>query len=84
MRLPALQLIEGKANLLRLRQEIPLLDDERAAVDDGVEAMDALLARLVDEPTPDGGRSPRKRTMLLLPVVSTREAPPVPGGTERA
>jgi len=69
------QLIEGKANLLRLRQEIPLLDDERAAVDDGVEAMDALLARLAHEPTPDGGRSPRRRSMLQLPVLPAPERP---------
>jgi len=30
------QLVEGKANLLQLRQEIPLSDTELAAVDDGV------------------------------------------------
>lgn len=64
------QLIEGKANLLRLRQEMPLLDHERAAVDDGVEAMDALLARLAGEPTPDGGPLPRRRAGSEVPVRS--------------
>jgi integrase len=47
------QLVEGKKNLLRLLQEIPLLDDERAAVEDGLQAMDQLLARLAGVPTPD-------------------------------
>jgi hypothetical protein len=31
---------------------IPLTDDERAAVDDGKDALDALLGRLADIPTP--------------------------------
>lgn len=55
------QLLEGKANLLRLLQEIPLLETERAAIDDGVEAMGQLLAKLADVPTPDGGPTPRQR-----------------------
>ena len=55
------QLLEGKANLLRLRQDIPLTDDERAAVEDGVEAMERLLVRLAEVPTPDGGPTPRER-----------------------
>jgi len=33
---------------------LPLTDDERAAVDDGAEAVDRLLARLADIPTPSG------------------------------
>lgn len=48
------QAAEGKANLLRMRQEIPLTDDERAAVEDGVAAFDRLLERLADVPAPDG------------------------------
>src|SRR5690606_18970326 len=55
------QLREGRDNLLRFSQEIPLLDEERAAVDDGIHAMDRLLERLSDVPTPDGGPSPRER-----------------------
>ena len=47
------QLLEGKSNLLRMLQEIPLLDDERAAVEDGVDAMNQLLERLKPIPTPD-------------------------------
>ena len=55
------QLLEGKASLLRLRQEIPLLEAERAAIDDGVEAMEQLLEKLADVATPDGGPTPRQR-----------------------
>ncbi len=32
----ATQLLEGKANLLRLRQEVPLTDEEIAAVEEGL------------------------------------------------
>ncbi len=47
-------LLEGKANLLRLRQEIPLSNDELRAVDEGIAAHDELVAKLADIPTPDG------------------------------
>jgi integrase len=53
------QMLEAKANLLRLRQHIPLTDDERAAVDDGLEALERLCARLADVPTP-AGPTPRQ------------------------
>jgi hypothetical protein len=39
----AAALLEGKNNLLRMRQEIPLTDAEAAAVDDGASALDSLL-----------------------------------------
>ena len=55
------QLLEGKSNLLRLRQEIPLTEAELEAVDDGVEAMNRLMQRLADVATP-GGRTPRQST----------------------
>jgi hypothetical protein len=44
------QMLQGKANLLQLRQEIPLNDSELAAVDDGVAAMEKLLMYEVDFP----------------------------------
>ncbi len=53
------QLLEGKNNLLRLRQEIPLSEEEVAAVDDGVAAIERLLESLVDVPTPSG-KTPRE------------------------
>jgi integrase len=48
------QLLEGKANLLRMLQEIPLSEEERAAVEDGIEAMAKLCRQLADIPTPAG------------------------------
>jgi hypothetical protein len=47
-------LLEGKSNLLRMRQEIPLSDAELAALDDGVSALESLLSRLANVPTPAG------------------------------
>lgn len=47
-------LLEGKNNLLRMRQDIPLTDAEAAAVDDGASALESLLKRLADVPTPAG------------------------------
>jgi len=48
------QMLEAKENLLRLRQEIPLTDDELSAVQDGVAAYENLLNKLIDLPTPAG------------------------------
>jgi hypothetical protein len=53
------QLLEGKANLLRMRQEIPLKEAELAAIDDGVAAFEKLLVQLADVPTP-AGPTPRQ------------------------
>lgn len=57
--LAQVQLLQGKANLLQLRQEIPLNDSEMAAVDDGVAAGEKLLEQLADVPTP-AGPTPRE------------------------
>ena len=64
------QLIEGKANLLRLRQEIPLSEEEVAAVDDGIVAVNKLLESLADVPTPSGS-TPRQlcRGLVALTVI---------------
>lgn len=40
--------------MLRLKQEIPLTEEERAAVDDRLEALDKLCAQLADVATPAG------------------------------
>ncbi len=48
------QLLEGKANLQRMLQAIPLTEDERAAVEDGLTALDHLCLQLADTPTPAG------------------------------
>jgi integrase len=48
------QLLEGKTNLQRMLQEIPLREEERAAIEDGIEAMEKLCQQLADVPTPAG------------------------------
>jgi hypothetical protein len=55
------QLLEAKDNLQRMLAQIPLTDDERYAVEDGAAAVERLIARLADVPTP-GGLTPRKLT----------------------
>lgn len=55
------QLLEAKANLLRLRQDIPLADAELSAVEDGLTAYEHLLKKLADVPTP-AGPTPRQLT----------------------
>ncbi|MFF3159902.1 tyrosine-type recombinase/integrase [Streptomyces sp. NPDC057910] len=70
------QLLEAKDNLQRMLASVPLSDDERAAVDDGQAALDQLLERLVDVPTPDGA-TPRQigvpATATLLPIVAVNQ-----------
>jgi integrase len=64
------QLLEAKTNLQRMTAAIPLTDEERAAIDDGQDALDRLLARLADTPTP-AGPSPRDlaASATQLPIV---------------
>jgi len=47
------QMLEAKANLLRLRQEIPLSEPELAAVEQGLTAYEKLITDLQNMPTPD-------------------------------
>lgn len=55
---------------------IPLTEDERAAVDDGQTAIDALLTRLTDIPTP-AGPTPRQlglpTAVTMLSIVEVRQ-----------
>src|SRR5947208_167457 len=48
------QLLEAKENLQRMATRIPLTDDEQDAVEDGQAALDRLLTRRADVPTPAG------------------------------
>ncbi|MFE4922310.1 hypothetical protein [Streptomyces sp. NPDC056661] len=72
------QLLEAKENLQKMLAAIPLTDDERAAVDDGQAALDQLLTRLTDIPTPAG---PTLRQIgipaqaTLLPVIEINRKP---------
>ena len=61
-------LLEGKSNLLRMRQEIPLSDAELAALDDGVSALVSLLSRLADVPTPAGPTPLQLRDTALVQI----------------
>jgi hypothetical protein len=47
-------LITSKTSMVRMLQQIPLTDDERAAVDGDIAAIQRLLKRLEATPTPDG------------------------------
>lgn len=67
----AAALLEGKSNLLRMRQEIPLTDAEIAALDDGVSALESLLSRLENIPTPSGKTPLRIREQSLVQIDGT-------------
>jgi integrase len=68
------QLLEAKGNLQRMLATIPLTEEERAAVEDGEVALDQLLKRLVDVPTP-AGPTPRQLTADEHEVASPLQAP---------
>lgn len=63
------QLLEAKSNLQRMAVQIPLTEEERSAVEDGTAAVDALLDRLADVPTP-AGPTPRQFGLEPLPVLA--------------
>ena len=71
------QLVEAKDNLQRMLANIPLTDDERAAVQDGTAAVERLLDRLTDVPTP-AGPTPRQlaQTGNFVPLTSLTVALP--------
>jgi integrase len=64
-------MLEGKANLLRLLQEIPLGESEQAAIDDGIVAYEKLLAKLADIPTP-AGPTQRQIAPQLVQITAIR------------
>jgi integrase len=66
-------LLEGRQNLLRLLQEIPLGEAEQAAVEEGINAHERLIAKLADVPTPSG-RTPRQIGSDLVSITCKRLA----------
>ncbi len=48
------QLVEGKANLVRMQEYVRLSEDEQLLVTEGIELHQALIGKLVDVPTPAG------------------------------
>ena len=70
------QLVEAKASLQHMLLTIPLTDDVRAAVDEGADAVNRLLARLADTPTPAGNDAPRDPAAARpLPSIKPLAAP---------
>jgi hypothetical protein len=62
------QLLEARGNLQRMLAQIPLTDDERADVEDGAAAVNQLIERLRDVPTP-AGPTPRQLTQpSFIPI----------------
>lgn len=68
------QLLEGKQNLLRMRQEIPLNEAELAAVDDGVAALQKLLDQLADVATPAGPTPRQLRAAELVQITESEKS----------
>ena len=70
------QLLEAKGNLQKMAVSIPLTEDEQAALTEGQTAIDELLGKLTDTPTP-AGPTPRQitapSTAQLLPIVGVRQ-----------
>ncbi|MEV0492321.1 hypothetical protein [Streptomyces atratus] len=76
------QLLEIKSNLQKMAELIPLTDDEQAAVEVGQTALDRLLDRLADTPTPAGPTPHELNAPVaarLLPLVDVGQ-----GGTGSA
>lgn len=67
------QLIEARASLQRMLQSLPLQDDERAAVEDDLKALEKLQQKLLDTPTPAGPtpRQLKERGPTANPTVSS-------------
>lgn len=58
-------LAQATRNLVRLQEEIPLTDEERAVVDEDREGYEQLLTRLADVPTLDGTTPNQLRAQAL-------------------
>jgi hypothetical protein len=75
-------LLEAKDNLQRMLAAVPLTDDERAAVDDGQAALNQILERLADVPTPAGptparsARPPPRHTYRSSMSAKAQPRPP--------
>jgi integrase len=59
------QVLEAKSNLMRLLQELPLTEEERACVDGDLTSLDRLVACLAEQPTPSGQTPEELRTCAI-------------------
>jgi hypothetical protein len=71
------QLVEGKANLVRMLEFVQLTQDEKLLVTEGIELHQALIEKLVDVPTPAGPTpreldAQRQGAMKMIPIQSVR------------
>jgi integrase len=69
--------LQTRESLLKMLQEIPLSDEERAAVDGDVQALQRLLERLTDVPAPAGPtpnqlEAPGRGPMNIISVEQVR------------
>jgi len=69
------QLLEGKDHLQRMLVAIPLTEDERAAVEDGQAALQALVERLNDVPSPSGASRGLRATITATELPNVRLQP---------
>ncbi|MGZ3645787.1 MAG: tyrosine-type recombinase/integrase [Ktedonobacteraceae bacterium] len=60
--------LQTRDNLLKMLQEIPLSDEERAAVDGDLQALNRLLERLKDVPTPSEIYLEKDALQAFIPV----------------
>jgi Phage integrase family len=60
------QLVEGKANLVRMLEFVRLTEDEKLLVTEGIELHQALIEKLADVPTP-AGPTPRELEISRKP-----------------
>jgi integrase len=66
------QLLEAKEHMQRMIATIPLTEEEHAAVEEGAVAVERLLDRLTDLPTPAG---PTPRQLGYIPLRLVAETP---------
>jgi integrase len=71
----AAQYLESKANLARLKEEIPLTEEERAIVDGDLKQLEALCERLIDVPTLERTTprelAQRSANLPIIPLIAT-------------
>ena len=73
------QLVEGKANLVRMLEFVQLTEDEKLLVTEGIELHQALIEKLVDVPTPAGPtprelEAQRQGETQVIPLKSVRRS----------
>ena len=75
------QLLEGKANLVRMLEFVKLTEDEKLLVTEGIELHQELIEKLADVPTPTGptprelqaSQQPKRKAIPLRSVQHSKE-----------